>query len=68
LYLDFLDFILNKTAKKEYMKKQQANPVVKEQLTIDDVVKSLIGLVKEKRNLNDTEDIRKRLIQMLLNY
>ncbi|MCU5024959.1 type IV secretory system conjugative DNA transfer family protein [Bacillus cereus] len=68
LYLDFLEFILNKTAKKEYMKKQQANPVVKEQLTIDDVVKSLIGLVKEKRNLNDTEDIRKRLIQMLLNY
>ncbi|MGH1110323.1 VirD4-like conjugal transfer protein, CD1115 family [Bacillus paranthracis] len=68
LYLDFLDFILNKTAKKEYMKKQQANPVVKEQLSIDDVVKSLIGLVKEKRNLNDTEDIRKRLIQMLLNY
>lgn len=68
LYLDFLDFILNKTAKKEYMKKQQANPVVKEQLTIDDVVKSLIGLVKEKRNANDTEDIRKKLVQMLLNY
>lgn len=68
LYLDFLDFILNKTAKKEYMKKQQANPVVKEQLTIDDVVKSLIRLVKEKRNENDTEDIRKRLVQMLLNY
>lgn len=29
LYLNFLDFILNPVAKKEYIKKQQANPVVK---------------------------------------
>ncbi len=29
LYLNFLDFILNPIAKKEYIKKQQANPVVK---------------------------------------
>jgi len=69
LYLNFLDFILNPIAKKEYIKKQQANPVVKkEQTDINQAIRSLIGLVKEKRNRNDTEDIQKRLVQMLLDY
>ncbi|PHE25601.1 VirD4-like conjugal transfer protein, CD1115 family [Bacillus toyonensis] len=69
LYLNFLDFILNPIAKKEYIKKQQVNPIVKkEQTDINEAIKSLIGLVKEKRNRNDTEDIQKRLVQMLLDY
>lgn len=40
----------------------------KEQTDINEAIKSLIGLVKEKRNRNDTEDIQKRLVQMLLDY
>ncbi len=49
LYLNFLDFIINPVAKREYMKKQSANEVVKEEITLDQVIKSLIELVKEKK-------------------
>lgn len=68
LYLNFLDFIINPVAKREYMRKQAANEVVKTELTLDDVIKALIELVKEKRNVDDLKEVRTRLAQLLLNY
>ncbi|EJQ35430.1 hypothetical protein IEE_05539 [Bacillus cereus BAG5X1-1] len=68
LYVNFLDFIVSNVAKKEYAKKQQTDSIVNDEKTIDDIVKSLIPLLKEKRNEHDSIEIRKQLTLMLLKY
>ncbi|MCU5685737.1 type IV secretory system conjugative DNA transfer family protein [Bacillus wiedmannii] len=68
LYLNFLDFIVNSDARNQYASKQKTELISEPEQTIDEVIKSLIVCVKEKRNLEDSVEIRNRLVVMLLKY
>ncbi|PFT09156.1 conjugal transfer protein [Bacillus thuringiensis] len=68
LYLNFLDFIVNNDARNQYASKQKIEFIAEPEQTIDEVIKSLIVCVKEKKNVEDPVEIRNRLVVMLLKY
>ncbi|NWK72625.1 type IV secretory system conjugative DNA transfer family protein [Bacillus paramycoides] len=72
LYLDFTHFIVNDSALREYQKRsmahqerQQVHGQEETEESIEDIVRTLILQIKEKRNQNDPLEVRKRLAMML---
>ncbi|MBU4643254.1 type IV secretory system conjugative DNA transfer family protein, partial [Bacillus toyonensis] len=72
LYLDFTDFIVNDAALHEYQKRRAVHEAIEQvdkqeeqEESLEEIISTLILQIKNKKNQNDSLDVRKRLAMML---
>ncbi|PGZ57357.1 conjugal transfer protein [Bacillus cereus] len=72
LYLDFTNFIVNDSALREYQMRRvahesrtQGNEQEEKEESLEEIIRTLIIQIQEKKNQNDAVEVRKRLAMML---